>query len=99
QLLSLERLDEMNRRAFLLAFPLWTAGILIGLVLLADVPQLHGWADFKIWGAAGLWVFFALLLYLRLAWRLRGRQAALLTIVAFVVMMFTLVATHSVVPV
>jgi ABC-type transport system involved in cytochrome c biogenesis permease subunit len=99
QLLSLERLEEMNRRAFLLAFPLWTAGILIGLILLAGGPLLRGWDDFKIWGALGLWVLVALLLLLRQARRLGKRQAALLTIVAFVVMMFTLVASHSVVPV
>src|SRR5262249_49950339 len=49
QLLSLERLDEMNRRAVMLAFPLLTAGVLIGLMQLASpTAELHGWADPKI---------------------------------------------------
>ncbi len=100
QLLSLERLEEMNRNALMIAFPLLTAGILIGLMqLVAQAALLRGWGDFRIWGAAGLWVVFALLWSLQLARRLRGRQAALLTVVAFVLMIFTLVATHSVVPV
>src|SRR5262249_23162649 len=33
--LSLERLEEMNRRAIVLAFPLLTAGVLVGLALQA----------------------------------------------------------------
>src|SRR5205823_6185599 len=34
RLLSLERLEEMNRRAIILAFPLLTAGMLVGAVLM-----------------------------------------------------------------
>src|SRR5262249_56124815 len=34
RLLSLERLEEMNRRAVVLAFPLLTAGLLVGLALM-----------------------------------------------------------------
>jgi ABC-type transport system involved in cytochrome c biogenesis permease subunit len=98
QLLSLERLEEMSRRAVMWAFPLLTAGVLIGVMqLAAHREDLHGWSDPKIWGAAGLWVVFGLLLYLRLSRQLQGRRAALMTIVAFVVLIFTLVASHTVV--
>jgi ABC-type uncharacterized transport system permease subunit len=100
QLFSLERLEEMNRHGLMLAFPLLTAGVLIGLMLTvarADAAQV--WADPKVWATAGLWLAVVLLLYLRLARRLRGRQAAWLTIIAFGVMIVTLVASHTVVPV
>ena len=38
RLLSLERLEAMNRRAIILAFPLLTAGLLVGVVLLVQRP-------------------------------------------------------------
>jgi ABC-type transport system involved in cytochrome c biogenesis permease subunit len=97
RLLSLERLEEMNRRAINLAFPLLTAGVLIGtaqLVLRSDEPPV--WTSFKIVTMAVLWLSFAVLLYLRYAVHLRGRQVALLTIVTFVLMLFFLIASHSV---
>jgi ABC-type transport system involved in cytochrome c biogenesis permease subunit len=96
-LLSLERLEAMNRRAIALAFPLLTAGVLVGTVqLLARPDGWQGWSDPRILGAAGLWVVFVLLLSLRYSHHLRGRRAALLTIVAFVLLLFTLVASHTV---
>ena len=36
KLLSLERLEDMNRRAIVLAFPLLTAGVIVGMALLAQ---------------------------------------------------------------
>ena len=96
RLLSLERLEEMNRRAITLAFPLLTAGLLVGLFQL--IPHLRTavvWTDLRILGAAVLWVVFALLLYLRYGAHLRGRRVAQLTIVAFVLLLFTLVASHT----
>ena len=93
RLLSLERLEEMHRRAILLAFPLLTAGLLVGVAL-----QLHhglawtGWDDPKILSGVGLWVVFAILLYLRYWSYARGRQVALLTMVAFALLLATLAA-------
>jgi ABC-type transport system involved in cytochrome c biogenesis permease subunit len=98
QLLSLERLEEMNRRAITLAFPLLTVGVLIGMAqMVQHAGDVKSWLDPKVLGAAGLWLVFALLLYLRLGAHLRGRNMALLTIVAFVLLVFTLGATHTVV--
>jgi ABC-type transport system involved in cytochrome c biogenesis permease subunit len=96
RLLSLERLEAMIRRALVLAFPLLTAGLLVGLFLLA--PRLRSpevWRDPKVLGAAALWLVFALLLLLRYAHQLRGRRLAQLTIVAFVLLIFTFVAAHT----
>jgi ABC-type uncharacterized transport system permease subunit len=98
RLLSLERLEAMNRRAIVTAFPLLTAGVLMGLFLL--IPrraEIQSWTDPRIVGAAVLWLVFALLVYLRYGYHLRGRQVALLTIVAFVLLVATLASSHTVV--
>ena len=98
RLLSLERLEEMNRRAINLAFPLLTGGVLAGAALMLDrADQLHGWTDPKVLGGMALWLVFALVLYLRYGVHLRGRRLAQLTIMAFVLMLFTLAASHGMV--
>jgi ABC-type transport system involved in cytochrome c biogenesis permease subunit len=96
RLFSLERLEEMNRRAITLAFPLLTAGLLIGLFQVAPLlTHAPVWTDPRVLGAGVLWLVFAILLYLRYGAHLRGRRVALLTIVAFVLLLFTLVASHT----
>jgi ABC-type transport system involved in cytochrome c biogenesis permease subunit len=93
RLLSLERLEEMNRRAILLAFPLLTAGLLVGIgLMLHDGEALGDWHSPKVLSALGLWAVFALLLFVRYGSRVRGRQVALLTIVAFALLLVTLAA-------
>jgi ABC-type transport system involved in cytochrome c biogenesis permease subunit len=91
RLLSLERLESMNRRAVNLAFPLLTAGVVVGAALMAQEGAsvwLRG--DPRVFGALGLWLVFALLLYLRYGIHLHGRRLALLTILAFALMLLTL---------
>ena len=98
RLLSLERLEEMNRRAINLAFPLLTVGLLVGLVLVfrRDDP-FHDWAALKIVATIALWLAFGVLTYLRYGAHVPGRRVAVCTILAFVLLLFTLVATHPVV--
>lgn len=96
RLLSLERLEAMNRHAINLAFPLLTAGVAVGAALM-DQPGYfsHGWLDPRVLGAVGLWLVFALLLYLRYGVHVQGRRLAVLTIVAFALMLLTLASpTH-----
>ncbi len=95
RMLSLERLENMNRRAILWAFPLLTAGLLVAVVLQVqngDSPS--GWNNLKVLFTAGLWVVFAILLYLRYYTHARGRQVALLTVLAFTLMLCAFAAVH-----
>jgi ABC-type transport system involved in cytochrome c biogenesis permease subunit len=93
KLLSLERLEAMNRRAIILAFPLLTAGLLVGIgLMLHGGEPLGDWSSPKVLSALGLWLVFAILLYLRYGFHARGRQVALLTIVAFALLLVTLAA-------
>jgi ABC-type uncharacterized transport system permease subunit len=96
---SLERLEIMNRRAILAAFPLLTAGLLVGIGLM--IEQSSDWSDWGYWKVIGtivLWVVFAIMLYLRYAVHIRGRRVALLTIVAFALLLFTLASAHPLTP-
>lgn len=99
-LLSLERLEEMNRHGILLAFPLLTAGLVIGAALvLENSDRFPGWGDPKVIGALALWLVFAILLYLRYNLNVFGRRAALLTIMAFALLLLTLVTpVHTYMP-
>lgn len=94
-LLSLERLETMNRRGVNGAFPFLTAGLLLGGLLLRPVHDLPvNWFSVKFLGTAGLWLVFLVLLYLRYAAHVPGRRLALGTMVAFLLMMAVLAATH-----
>jgi ABC-type transport system involved in cytochrome c biogenesis permease subunit len=94
RLLSLERLETMNRRALVVAFPLLTAGMIAGLV-----PLIRGsvvsWLDGRVIVTAMSWVVFAVLLYLRFARHLRGRRVAILTIVAFFLLLGCMAVPHG----
>lgn len=95
RLWSLERIEAMNRRAIILAFPLLTAGMIVGVVLMW-YDRLSGWSDPRVLASGVLWLAFAVLLYLRYGYHLRGRPVALLTIVTFVLLVGCLVLAHPV---
>src|SRR5262245_6673969 len=93
--LSLERLEAMSRRGINLAFPLLTAGLVMGGVLLRPAHDLTAnWLSVKFLGTAGLWLVFVVLLYLRYAAHATGRRLAAGTIVAFALVLVVLTAAH-----
>ncbi len=96
RLLSLERLEEMNRRAIVGAFPLLTAGMLAGVVLLVKGSDTVTWTDPRVLGTGILWLVSVLLLYLRYGYHLRGRQVALMTIVTFFLLLCCLALSHPI---
>jgi ABC-type uncharacterized transport system permease subunit len=90
---SLERLAQMNRRAINWAFPLLTAGLLLGVLLLVQRPQQE-WTAPKVVGTAALWIAFLLLIHLRYFAQSTNRRLAVLTIATFGLMLATLAASH-----
>jgi hypothetical protein len=98
RLLSLERLALMNRRAIVWTFPLLTAGLLVGVVLLAtyDGPS-RGWTAPRVLSTAGLWISFLVMLYLRYGAQLSNKRLAVMTIALFALMLITLASAHPVV--
>jgi ABC-type transport system involved in cytochrome c biogenesis permease subunit len=94
-MLSLERLERMNRRALNLAFPLLTIGLLVGTLLLRHNHDIgDNWLSLKVLSTAGLWVVFLVLVYLRYGAHVPPRRLALLSVVAFALMLVALVAAH-----
>jgi ABC-type uncharacterized transport system permease subunit len=95
KMLSLERLETMNRRAVNVAFPLLTIGLLLGAILLRQYHEIaENWFSLKVLGTVGLWVVFAVLLYLRYATHVPGRRLAWFTLAAFALMLLVLAAVH-----
>ena len=94
-MLSLERLETMNRRALNLAFPLLTIGLLVGSILLRQShSSSDNWLSLKIISTAGLWVVFLVLVYLRYGVHVPPRRLALLSVVAFALMLVALTTAH-----
>jgi ABC-type uncharacterized transport system permease subunit len=93
RLLSLERLEAMNRRAIVLAFPLLTAGMLTGVLLMLN-SEIVSWTDPRVLGTLVLWASFVLLLFLRYGRHARGRPVALMTIAAFLMLLCCLALSH-----
>jgi len=92
---SLERLEKIHRRALTAAFPLLTAGMLLGVLLMAHhVDEIATWTDPRVLATLLLWLVFGLVLYVRFGLHLRGRQVAVLTIVAFGLLLVTLALPH-----
>jgi ABC-type uncharacterized transport system permease subunit len=93
-LFNLERLELMNRRAILAAFPLLSVGLLIGIILQFSAG-VNDWLSLRVVSVASLWMVFAILLYLRYRIHVRGRQLALWTVLAFAILMLALVSSHD----
>jgi ABC-type transport system involved in cytochrome c biogenesis permease subunit len=94
-LLSLERLDLMNRRAIFAAVPLLTAGLMLGGLLL-NREQLFSQSLFsiKVLGTLGLWLVALLVLVMRYAANVPARRLAWLSILAFTLLVISLAAVH-----
>jgi ABC-type transport system involved in cytochrome c biogenesis permease subunit len=94
---SLERLEKFTRVSVGLGFPLLSVGLLTGLVLAVDT---HGRNDLgsvwyqspKVWLAFAAWFAYALVLHAPMNPVFRGRRAAMLSVVGFVLLIGTLVA-------
>ncbi len=95
RLWSLERLESMNRRAIVLAFPLLTMSLLVALGSMLKMPEsgqeMENW---KVLSSIALWIVFAVLLSLRYGIHAGGRQVAWLTILAFALLLLALVTSH-----
>jgi ABC-type transport system involved in cytochrome c biogenesis permease subunit len=96
RLLSLERLELMNRRGINWAFPLLMLGLLIGGVqMFQEGARFEAWTDPRVISTIILGLLLAILLHLRYGFHLRGRRVALLTIMAFGLLLIALLTQHT----
>jgi ABC-type transport system involved in cytochrome c biogenesis permease subunit len=95
---SLERLEHFTRVSVTLGFALLTVGLITGLfeVLRNNGGRLgsHWFLQPKVVLAFSVWVVYALVLHAPINPSFRGRKAAMLSIVGFVLMIGVLIAVQ-----
>jgi ABC-type uncharacterized transport system permease subunit len=89
---SLERLERLTMTAVTLGFALLTVGIITGSILMIhDRLPTSPW---KILLAGAVWIVYAVVLHAPINPIFRGRRAAVLSVLGFVLMMGTLIAVQ-----
>ena len=87
---SLEQLDGMGYACIVVGFTALTLGLVTGLLYAKLIwHRFISWDPKEVWSGIS-WIIYAVLLHERLAVGMRGRNAALLSIAGFVVLLFTL---------
>jgi cytochrome c-type biogenesis protein CcsB len=94
---SLETLDNLNYRFVSWGFGLFTIGLITGSLLARETwGELWSWEPVQVWSLI-TWLLYAILLHARtVGWR--GRKAAALTIVSFVVLVVSFVSVNFISP-
>lgn len=94
---SLETLDNLNFRFVSWGFGLFTIGLITGSLLAKEKwGELWSWEPVQIWSLV-TWLLYAMLLHARsVGWR--GRKAATLTVVGFVVLVVSFVSVNLLTP-
>ncbi|MBM4271334.1 MAG: c-type cytochrome biogenesis protein CcsB [Deltaproteobacteria bacterium] len=91
---SLSDLDRINHFCLMWGFPLLTLGVLVGSLWARTAWGSHWqWDPKQVWTLVA-WVFYALLLHQRLAIGWKGHKAAFLSLLAFAILLVSLVAIN-----
>ena len=86
---SLQILDEINYRLISLGFPLLTLAIITGVIWANTAWGTYWrWDPKEVWSLI-TWIIYALVLHLRLSIGWRGKKAAGLSILGFILVIFT----------
>jgi ABC-type transport system involved in cytochrome c biogenesis permease subunit len=89
---SLERLERLTMTAVTLGFALLTVGIITGAIemIYKHLPT----SPWKVALAGSVWVVYAIVLHAPINPVFRGRRAAVLSVVGFILMIGTLIAVQ-----
>ena len=95
---NLQLMDEINYRAVIIGFPLFTLGALIFAMIWAQIAwsRFWCWDPKEVW-ALVTWLFYAAYLHLRLGKGWQGEKSAWLAVVGFAIIMFNLVAVNLII--
>ncbi|QJC51831.1 cytochrome c biogenesis protein CcsA [Paenibacillus albicereus] len=91
-------LDEISYRAIAIGFPIFTLGALIFAMIWAQIAwsRFWGWDPKEVW-ALITWLFYSAYLHLRLSRGWHGKRSSWLTVIGFVIIMFTLIGVNLVI--
>ena len=85
---SLQTLDDINYHLITLGFPLLTLAMITGVIWANSAWGTYWrWDPKEVWSLI-TWLIYALVLHLRLTIGWRGKKAAILSIVGFVIVIF-----------
>ncbi len=87
---SLDALDKLNHHCLTIGFPLLTLGIITGSVWAKQAWGAYWHWDPKETWSLITWLLYAALVHQRFTVGWRGRRAAIMTIIAFLSVLFTL---------
>jgi ABC-type uncharacterized transport system permease subunit len=82
---SLEALERMNGFGLIYGFPILTLGMITGVLWEVRLGEAWHW-DLKITLSIGAWIFYAVILLFRFFGHQRGRRAALLSVLGFIML-------------
>ena len=93
-----EDLDEISYRAIAIGFPIFTLGALIFAMIWAAEAwgRFWGWDPKEVW-ALITWLFYSAYLHLRLSRSWHGRRSSWMSVIGFIIVMFTLVGVNLVI--
>jgi ABC-type transport system involved in cytochrome c biogenesis permease subunit len=77
---SLAQTDLIARRTIVFTFPVYTAGLLLGILRAIEVAGTDWWLDPRVVLAGIVWAIFGVYLFLRYRRGISGRQAAWIAI-------------------
>lgn len=93
-----EDIDEISYRAIAIGFPIFTLGALIFAMIWAQIAWTRFWAwDPKEVWALITWLFYSAYLHLRLSRGWLGKKSAWLSVIGFLIVMFTLVGVNLII--
>jgi cytochrome c-type biogenesis protein CcsB len=88
---SLETLDLLNHHSIIYGFPFLTLGMIAGAMYAQNaLGSYWRWDPKEVWTLI-TWLAYAILLHERLAVGWRGRRAALMSILCFLILIFTFI--------
>lgn len=91
---SLEQLDATGYIGIVSGFSLMTLGLITGMIYARSVwGQFWSWNPKEVWSGV-TWLLYAVLLHGRLTVGWRGRRAAVMAIIGFVIIILTFIATN-----
>lgn len=96
--LNPDDLDEISYRAIAIGFPVFTLGGLIFAMIWAEIAwgRFWGWDPKEVW-ALITWLFYSVYLHFRLSRGWQGKYSSWLSVIGFIVVMFTLVGVNLII--
>ena len=88
---SLETLDTINHYSLMYGFPFLTIGMVMGAIYAQyALGSYWRWDPKEVWSLI-TWLFYAALLHGRISLGWRGRRAAIMSIIAFFILLFSFI--------